>query len=147
MNRKNIILIAGMAVAIVIAAYLIYSYFGDVNGKKSGQTSSGSGNLNEDNGIFTKTPSSSDFSSGVVSDNMNFSDQTLTGRGIYDLISVLEKLNFGIEFFENEKFTKLIDFSKKVEVREEEKGNFNPFRAVGIVFVPSGVKNASSTTP
>jgi len=143
MNRKNVIL-AGITVAIIIAIYFGFSYFGGESGGDDAKTQSG-GSLEENNGIFEKMPSSINSSEDVVLGNMNLTDSTFTGKGIYDLISVLEKLNFEIEFFENEKFLKLIDFSKKVEVREEEKGNFNPFHPTGTVFVSSGAKTGTST--
>lgn len=145
MNKKNIILIIGIVVVIIIAAYLIFTYFGGKSEGDVSQTPSAAHGSSEDDGIFAKATPSSDPSLDTVSVGLNLSDSTLTGKGIYDLMAVLERLDFGIEFFENEKFTKLIDFSKKVEVRDEEKGNFNPFRPVGAVFIPSGAKTASST--
>lgn len=143
MNKKNIIIIIPAIVALIVAGYFIFNYFKGGSGANVSQTSPAADSQNLDNGIFAPQQESSSNNSNSL--NLNLSDNSFSGKGINETIAILENLNLGIEFFADEKFIKLVDFSKKVEVREEEKGNFNPFKAIGSIQVNLVDKNATST--
>lgn len=141
-DKKNIIYIVS-GILLIFVLYFGYSYFASKKGEEAAPPYGGANGdtifQNNDNG-FSET--------GVVtsaapdSSNISFDGN---GAGIYNLISLMERLALDTNFFEDEKFKKLRDFTKEVAVSEEEKGNVNPFRPVGVLFAPSGTRTATSS--
>ena len=52
------------------------------------------------------------------------------GQDILELLLVLQKIKLDIDFFQNPDFKNLKDFYQKIEIKEEEKGNPEPFRQI-----------------
>lgn len=142
-DKKNIIYIISGIIAI-FGLYFGYSYF---KGAGEGEIVSTNGKTNGDSIFQNNENGSSGAPAAGLPESENPSPIVLDGsdNGIYNLISLMERLALDTDFFEDEKFKELRDFTKEVAVLEEEKGNINPFRPVSALFVPSGVRSASST--
>ncbi len=113
-KSKNNTVFITIAILIILGGALYFFYF------------SNSG----DNGLKNKTETSAaeaDSSSLKKLQNMGEFSQ-LKGEDLLGLLNLMQTIKLDLAFFQSEKFKKLNDFYRVLEIKEEEKGNPNLFK-------------------
>ena len=110
MKKRNIIIII-LAAVVIIAVFWVFSYF--QNQKESGV---------QENQI------SAEANNKNAAQLPEFAQ--VGGKEILELLLLLQQIKLDIGFFQDPNFMKLIDFYKKIEILEAEKGNPNPFKKI-----------------
>ena len=105
MKKRNIIIVI-LAAVVIIAAFWVFDYFQNRQVRED-QVAANNGNAAKLPG-FTQAG----------------------GKEILGLLLLLQQIKLDIGFFQDSNFMKLIDFYKKIEILEAEKGNPNPFKKI-----------------